>query len=169
MSKKSRKLDKLRFFMLVFLKMGFADSLGVPFRESFSQRWLIIAFNGILKNAIPSSDYYYEPIKCTYLIKSDNGLYKIGQTGNMTNRLVHLRVEYHGEALEVIDICETAGHYKFEQYLHKKYKDSRVYGEWFNLDEGQISEIKTLFKNVSNFGVSFLRRKSSLKLFSALT
>jgi hypothetical protein len=74
-----------------------------------------------------------------YLMRnSRNGLVKIGFSTNPKYREATLQ----SEEPEVTMIFSALGTRRDERSLHHDYLEFRVRGEWFNLTDGQIAEIK---------------------------
>lgn len=72
----------------------------------------------------------------TYLIKDNRtGATKIGKSNNPYKREKTLQSEVL--SLELLYICDD----NIESLLHKKYKDKRIRGEWFNLTDKDIEYI----------------------------
>jgi len=68
-----------------------------------------------------------------YFIQSiDGGPVKIGSSNNPTKRLEELKI---GSPVPLRIIGEIAGDEKREKQLHEKFKDCRLHGEWFSLNE----------------------------------
>lgn len=74
------------------------------------------------------------------------GLYKIGMSKNVQNRFFQLKREV-SEKLQAIAVC----HENKESEIHFKYKNKRVFGEWFSIDLNDVLDIITDygFKNYS--------------------
>ena len=72
-----------------------------------------------------------------YLMRADNGVYKIGTSKNVEQRLSGLRGE---SAIGIVVIhyfaCRDAR--KIEKNLHKKYRKQRDHHEWFTLDSDEV-------------------------------
>lgn len=78
-----------------------------------------------------------------YLFKC-NGLYKIGRTKNPTKRMQQMAsaaMPFEFERIHVIG-CKNA--IEAERELHKKFSSKRKIGEWFDLSEIDIEEIKSI-------------------------
>lgn len=87
--------------------------------------------------ALPLSKY-----KFVYLIKNtETQQHKIGIATNVENRLKQLQTGSPAR-LEVIHVIKTLTPFELEQELHCKYKDKRLLGEWFNLSDFEVEEIK---------------------------
>lgn len=67
-----------------------------------------------------------------YLIKAENGLYKIGKTKNVSKRMQPFSVSFPMK-WELIHYFQSLNYTAAEQALHKKYADKRNTGEWFEL------------------------------------
>lgn len=70
-----------------------------------------------------------------------NGKYKIGKTiGTTANRIKQLQT---GNSERIVEVCSLYSNNVdyVEKYWHDFYKDKRVAGEWFSLDEKDISHI----------------------------
>jgi len=85
-----------------------------------------------------------------YLMKSDNGLYKVGRSNNPKQRVLDLEFET-GFKISIIATFKKAG--DDEKMWHKKYKKKNVRfngiydsvcTEWFRLNDNDIS---TIFNN----------------------
>lgn len=72
----------------------------------------------------------------TYIIFEENtGYYKIGKSKQPKIREKTLRSEKPN--IKMILVCDK----NIESYLHKKYKDKRIRGEWFDLSSDEILDI----------------------------
>jgi predicted DNA-binding antitoxin AbrB/MazE fold protein len=74
--------------------------------------------------------------KYLYLVKADK-YYKIGITKSPVSRLSDLMTlpPFEGEVLKCVMVDKAEDR---EKYLHKKYDDKRVNGEWFVLSDREI-------------------------------
>lgn len=77
-----------------------------------------------------------------YLLSSSDGSFKIGRTKNPDRRINDFRS--HRLVVEYICLIETQNMIRLEADLHIKFKDKRIQGEWFDLDENDIEYIKGL-------------------------
>ena len=68
-----------------------------------------------------------------YLIKSKYG-YKIGKSKKIQDRLSLFNVKLPFK-IDVIGYYKVESMSEMETFLHKKYKNLRLEGEWFNLKE----------------------------------
>lgn len=76
----------------------------------------------------------------TYLIYDDqNGLYKIGKSNNVQNRVRALSISNQNLKLKLIHLGDI------ELYLHKKFAKKRVFGEWFKLTDEDICDLSTKY------------------------
>ncbi len=71
--------------------------------------------------------------KFVYLLQCGEN-YKIGVTRNLNQRLKQLRNSIPIE-LNLILYIETPFAFKFEKRLHEIFKDKRLTGEWFKLNQ----------------------------------
>lgn len=83
-----------------------------------------------------------------YLLKTniDCDYYKIGLTKNPNKRYKQISPKMPFE-LEKVHLIKTNCRYKLEELLHEKYKNKRIKGEWFKLNNKDVEFIKKL-KNV---------------------
>lgn len=80
-----------------------------------------------------------------YLIQSPTGKHKIGRTVNPADRMKTFTVKLPFEVAYVCVIA-TEDMYALERTLHRKFKNQRVNGEWFDLSADDIEYIKGLAK-----------------------
>ena len=82
----------------------------------------------------------YKNIIHTYLVRDNkSGYIKIGRTGRISSRIRSLRSVY--KDITIMYLLDK----DVEKELHHKYELYRMYGEWFHLDDNQISEIVDLY------------------------
>jgi hypothetical protein len=91
-------------------------------------------------------DWRQKPYEKTYYIylayNIDSNLWKIGITTNLSQRLNQLKKQY-----PTIDFKHSfLGNYYLEHYLHSKYEDKHVIGEWFSLTIEDVEDIVYNFK-----------------------
>jgi len=106
------------------------------------------ARSGILLN-VPIQDYErLSPLKApagyVYVIQ-DVGrtwLYKIGRTTNP--RILNMSIEQSTSTIEVIAILSASHAPELEQKLHQRYAARRTQGEWFDLTDTDIDEIRSI-------------------------
>jgi hypothetical protein len=88
-----------------------------------------------------------------YLISTEyfgKRVYKIGRTKRpIEKRLNELRTS-NANPLEVLFIFPTKWGTQLESRLHLHFKDKRMEGEWFSLDESDIKEFPSLCKEYSD-------------------
>lgn len=79
-----------------------------------------------------------------YLVKAENGPYKIGMAQSAKNRLK----DFVGLpfAISLEHVIATDDPRKLESYLHERFKSRRVRGEWFDLSGSDVEEIKSTYK-----------------------
>ena len=81
--------------------------------------------------------------KHTYiLVNKANNRYKIGESINPKGRLITLRSEE--PEIEFLYSCKST--IVSESQLHNEFKNKRHIGEWFNLEENDLLEIKKMMQ-----------------------
>lgn len=78
-----------------------------------------------------------------YVLRADNGVYKIGQSTQIDDRIKQLSIQLPYE-LELVHVIETDHVINAEQLLHNRYAEKRRGGEWFALTDEDLEEIKAL-------------------------
>lgn len=76
-----------------------------------------------------------------YILKADNGTYKIGRTATPENRVKTFGVELPFD-VEYEHLIQTDDMYRLEAELHAAYSHKNIRAEWFALDETDIATIK---------------------------
>lgn len=71
-------------------------------------------------------------------------LYKIGQSADQNRRLLKLNYDYP-MGISLIHVIPVTNMKESESYLHRVFRDKRVKGEWFELNEFEISTINLLY------------------------
>lgn len=78
-----------------------------------------------------------------YLMRAENGLYKIGRSKDIEKRLNGLNREIPIK-VEVVHTIPTDDTLTSEKILHGRYKAERVKYEWFHLSPAQVEEILSI-------------------------
>jgi hypothetical protein len=78
-----------------------------------------------------------------YLIRIENGLYKIGKAKNIDERIKPFKVSFP-MSWEIIHAFMSHDYSKAEITLHERFSDKRTVGEWFTLDEQDVQSIKSI-------------------------
>ena len=78
-----------------------------------------------------------------YLLQSSTGYWKIGRTHSPNNRLKTFNVKLPFE-VEYKHLIQTDDMYALETKLHERFKEKRINGEWFALNDGDVREICAL-------------------------
>lgn len=76
-----------------------------------------------------------------YLVKAENGLTKIGVSRDPKKRFDGLCTMSPID-LELIFYASSLWGRRLEKHFHERFKDKRIKGEWFNLDDEDIESIK---------------------------
>lgn len=86
-----------------------------------------------------------DPAGYVYLIQEVDfsGQYKIGRTIDPKTRLKHVDIKTPGET-KVIALLKTKDAIALERRLHKKYASKRKRGEWFDLTDAQVRQIRNM-------------------------
>ena len=86
-----------------------------------------------------------DPAGYVYLIKEVDfsGQYKIGRTIDPKSRLKQVDLKTPGETM-VIALLKTEDAKVLERRLHQKYASKRKRGEWFDLTDKQVQEIRNM-------------------------
>lgn len=77
-----------------------------------------------------------------YLLRAENGYYKIGRTGSFPDRvhsLLSIQIPLH---VEFIGAIQTDDCVELERLLHESAADGRFKGEWFTLTDSQVGEFR---------------------------
>jgi hypothetical protein len=74
-----------------------------------------------------------------YLLRSESGLFKIGRSVNVTNRLSSIRGG-SAEHITLIGALHVPDMAKTESDLHQKFTHRRQRGEWFSLTDSEVRE-----------------------------
>lgn len=83
-----------------------------------------------------------------YVIKVGE-LYKIGLSGNFSSRIVQLKQEYGFKKYTLIILISVPNMLVIESELHRVFRDKRVGGEWFKLDDTDIAIIREISISLS--------------------
>ena len=78
-----------------------------------------------------------------YLIRAENGYYKIGRAKNYQERIERLEVKLPF-SIEPLHILQCVDMVESERALHIKFQDKRVNGEWFALTPEDVEYIKNM-------------------------
>ena len=78
-----------------------------------------------------------------YIIRAENNVYKIGKAKRLDERVNTFGVKLPIKT-ELYCSCEMDDYSKFEKDMHIRFAEKRVHGEWFNLTERDLEEIKAL-------------------------
>jgi hypothetical protein len=78
-----------------------------------------------------------------YLLGPSNGLYKIGRTIDVEQRLKSIQT-YFPHKLNLVCCHETSDMYNAEGFAHALFEDKRVRGEWFELSPNDVQCFKDL-------------------------
>ena len=97
--------------------------------------------------------------QCVYML-TDGHRVKIGTTGNLTSRIASLSGAC-GVRLEILRVIDHAGP-RIERWLHKRFSDARLHGEWFGFRDEMLTI--TPPEEVASIPVVHVRRDVRLTL-----
>jgi hypothetical protein len=85
------------------------------------------------------------PYRVVYLVKSLH-LYTIGKTTDKLRLQSRLRVyrTHNPHGVQLLHVIQTDDATRLEKTLHRKYSERCVGGEWFELTDDQVEEIRRL-------------------------
>jgi hypothetical protein len=78
-----------------------------------------------------------------YLIRAENGLYKIGKAKDVSARMQPFSVHFPMK-WELIHSVKSDDYSYTEEFLHLKFADKRDVGEWFRLTPADVAYITAL-------------------------
>jgi len=98
---------------------------------------------GSMDTELPDEDRKSMPPKSGYIyvLRADNGLYKIGRSVNIDGRIKRLETVLPYE-LEFVCAIEAEDYITTEERLHQVFADKCVKGEWFELAKADIEYLK---------------------------
>lgn len=73
-----------------------------------------------------------------YLVLRNDGLYKIGHTGNFKRRFRLMKYENRDYQLQLVHTMFTRCRINTERYWHTQFGDKRVWREWFRLSQEDV-------------------------------
>lgn len=77
-----------------------------------------------------------------YVLKADNGLYKIGKSKDPSGRIKSLYTASPAK-LEIYRIFLSSDYHAAEEALHEEFKDYREVGEWFRLPQVELDSLNS--------------------------
>ena len=86
-----------------------------------------------------------------YIIKSSNGLHKIGLSVNIRRRLKQLQRAYAPEQLRLVRQIETDSMMNTERQLHNILSRRHVHGEWFALTPEDFRWVDLIEQNIQAY------------------
>lgn len=82
-------------------------------------------------------------MKCVYMLRDSNNLYKIGETMDVKARLRHIK---HDSPFELIHTIVSQTAWWAEHWLHRRFAHARVHGEWFALTEEEVQWTRSIIE-----------------------
>jgi hypothetical protein len=119
-----------------------AYQLRQHFRDAFNDEYFLttkiddpyilrINVDPSVASIIPQDGFVY--------LMFDGELYKIGKASNLSRRKKQLERQL-GKTLELLHSIPSPDYTQAEAIMHLRYRETRVRGEWFNLQEGDIAQ-----------------------------
>lgn len=124
------------------------EEYGNSLAEWITQVWIQIRRRFSAERAyIPTETKTHYVVKAkpgyVYLLRSENGYYKIGRTQDPQNRVKTFGIQLPFE-VEYECLIKTDAMVKLEKQLHDHFAHKRIKGEWFNLSPDDVEYIKGL-------------------------
>lgn len=129
-------LEQSEFHQLIYKDLNLTPVARLSLRELYTLR------GEYLKRA-PSVYVTHRAMPCVYLIKSAIGLYKIGYTANIKQRMAQIasRVPV---AIKLVHCIKTNKAKMLEKELHRHFASKNFCAEWFVLDDNDVTYIQSL-------------------------
>lgn len=83
-----------------------------------------------------------------YLLRTHGNLWKIGRSKNPANRLKTFKVTLPYR-IKYEMVIPSQDYKTLEKWLHETFADRRIDGEWFELTDGEVQDIRAMFPNVA--------------------
>jgi hypothetical protein len=123
-------------------------SLGTPEQIAGAQNELDIKLKKIKREKVKSENK--EKRKnisgYVYILKADNGIYKIGRTINLDNRIFDIGIKVPMK-IDLYHSFISSDYINAEKILHEKFSDKRDHGEWFHLTKNDLTYISGIGDN----------------------
>lgn len=84
-----------------------------------------------MKDRLPKGEH-------VYVIQNMDGLYKIGRSASLGQRMTALRAS-EGMGIRIVHLIKTSRSSKIERLLHKRFSTVRARGEWFSLASQDVA------------------------------
>lgn len=86
-----------------------------------------------------------EPVGYVYLMqRNDAKIYKLGATKNISRRKYQLQRNYRVDLHVIHSFFAGERYFDAEDVLHKRYAESRIRDDWFNLTDKEVADFKTI-------------------------
>lgn len=126
------------------------------FKENLSKELSSKINTEDLEKCVPDNKVEREQQKTYILYDKHRGIYKIGRTLN-----IHTRMKAIKNVIPDITLIFVSW-YDIEKELHEAFKEKRIDGEWFRLEEKDLKNIERIFKINFN-GVGFYEVFNDIK------
>ena len=123
----------------VMVLKGKIGTMYVPFVDTTSKTVKSNSKKETVSNANPNDQVYL-------MLNEQNGYYKIGRSNRPEFRERTLQAQEPD--IKLID--SWFANKNIERVLHRKFKDKRIRGEWFNLSDQDLEELKVFMLMITN-------------------
>lgn len=98
-------------------------------------------------------------MRYVYLIRGNDGRYKIGITKNPKQRIRQLQTG-NSDDLTIIETYQSENAFKIETALHNRFSHVRQSGEWFDLSVTEEANFQQMCKNIDEC-IKFLKQNGN--------
>jgi predicted GIY-YIG superfamily endonuclease len=99
-------------------------------------------------------------MKSVYLIRGNDGKYKIGIAKHPIQRIKQLQTG-NSEQLKLIEIYQSENARKIESALHNRYSYVKNIGEWFDLSVTEEVNFIQICKNIDD-SINYLKKMDNI-------
>jgi Meiotically up-regulated gene 113 len=99
-------------------------------------------------------------MRYVYLIRANDGRYKIGIAKNPNQRISQLQTG-NSDKLKLIETYQSENASKIESALHNRYSHARNVGEWFDLSVTEEANFIEICRNIDE-SIKTLRKMGNL-------
>jgi len=99
-------------------------------------------------------------VKSVYLIRGNDGRYKIGIAKNPKKRISQLQTG-NSDKMKIIEVYQSDNASKIETALHNQYSHVRQSGEWFDLSVIDESNFIKKCKDIDK-AINFLKKTENI-------
>ena len=116
----------------------------------------------IIENNFDDKILHYSSRGFVYILRNEEGLYKIGRTYSIKKRIRAIITQSGYKNIKIIAISDFIFEYnKLEKELHRLYKNKLYIGEWYKLNNEELEDC--LF-HIENNGSTIIKKNNSYAL-----